>query len=163
MRKLETTVGFALIILTLSISAQASEYYTWVDENGVVNFSERDPTEYDAELVSSDRQRAFGYPARRRAEPETPAAEAPPTNEAAEQTVEEAEAAIAAERAQLEAENAQILANNCAIGKRNLAQLELYARVRVPDGQGGEKVLTDEEKATRIAEAKKVISENCTS
>ena len=169
MRKLEKAAGLLAVLLTTIFSVQAAEFYTWVDENGVVNYSERDPQEYDARLVS-DRPdagpRQFGYQ-RSRTAPEEPAAaeaveEEPDFGEDGEGLDPEIDAQIAEEKARMEAEVAKVKKSNCAIGKRNLAQLETYARVRVADENGGERVLTDAEKQSRISKARQTIRENCT-
>ncbi len=169
-RKLESTIALVLTLLCANSAAVATEYYTWVDENGVVNFSERDPENYSAELINTRtaRTRAFGF------QRPTASTEADSSNLANSTTDEselgedgagldpEIDAQIADEKARMQAEIAQTKRSNCAIGRRNLAQLETYARVRVLDDDGTERTLTDEQKRSRIEEARKTIRENCT-
>ena len=68
---------------------------------------------------------------------------------------------IAIEKARIDQEISQAKKSNCAIGKRNLVQLEAYARIKIKDDDGTERTLTDSEKASRIAEANQTIRENC--
>jgi hypothetical protein len=166
MRKLELALGSALLLF--ATFATGEEYYTWVDENGVTNYSERNPQGYDASHVTP--QGRFGYryqPPAANANsdtPATPAAEDTQTTASDSEDLSDAEIEqqIASERARIDAEIAKAKSSNCKIGRRNLAQLEAYARIRVKDDDGQERVLTDAEKADRIGTARKTIRENCT-
>lgn len=151
----------------------ASDYYVWVDENGVTNYSERNPKGYNAQHVTEST--ALGFPqdsanSRRPGRPppaqapqaqssDTPAATAPAS--APGQEVDPDELA-AQQRAAFEQEIAETKRKNCELGKRNLAQLQAYARIRVEGEDGTERLLGDEEKQARIDEARQIIRENCT-
>ncbi len=165
MGKLETTGAFlaVLALLLFAGNSEASDYYTWIDENGVVNYSERNPQDYEARYISESSR--FGYPAAFGSEqPETEAVDnsddEAPSDE--EQNNADIDAQIAQERARVDAEIAAAKRQNCTIGKRNLAQLEGYARIRITDDDGEERVLSDQEKAERIEKARQTIRENCT-
>ena len=168
MRKLEFTAGFFASILLLSPTTGfcEAEYYTWVDENGVTNYAERNPQGYEARYIS--RESKFGPQfGRRAAVPEQPETNAETNAESevdseAPQSDEDVGKHIVDERARIDAEIALAKKNNCGIGKRNLAQLEAYARIRIKDDDGREHVLSDQEKKQRISKAKKTIRENCT-
>ena len=164
MRKLESTVGLIgllfLVFTTSTSAAEAPEYYTWVDENGVVNYAQRNPQGYQAQYVTGSQR--FGY---RSGEADVASEAASPSADTSspDQMDDEAiDAQIANERARFDQEIAAAKKSNCAIGKRNLAQLEAYARVRVKDDDGSERVLTDGEKSARVDKAKQTIRENCT-
>ena len=162
MRKLESTAGLvALLILLFSATSNAAEYYTWVDENGVVNYAEHNPQGYSAQHVSASQR--FGYAGDAQNNP----SETPPQVEDAASDPDQLDdkaidAQIADEKARIDKEIASAKKSNCAIGKRNLAQLQAYARIKVKDDDGTERLLTDSEKNTRISKAKQTISENCT-
>jgi len=149
----------ALLLLSLGHSGLAMDepYYTWVDEDGVTNFSQRNPRNVDADFIS--KSQVFGAkqaPARRGSRPgQIPAVEpvAAPTPQKEEAVSQEAQA--------VKEEIARIRASNCSIGRKNLAKLEAYSRIRVSDDKGGERVLTDEEKQQRISAAQKTIKDNC--
>ncbi len=144
-------------LLSLSSQAQEAEYYTWVDENGVTNYAECNPEGISATFVGKDR--SFGRPGR--AFPADPdrapdvAVEADSRNINPDQLVEEDAAAMAAEVAETKR-------RNCEIGKINLAQIRAFARIRVSDELGENRILSDEEKEAKAEEARQVIRENCT-
>lgn len=154
--------------LAMAAQAQEMEYYTWVDENGVTNYAERNPEGINATYVG--RERAFGRPgqafsdntASASAAPGLPSGELPNGDSAArgerninpDQLIEEEAAALAADLA----EKKRI---NCEAGKNNLAQLRAFARVRVSDELGENRILTDEEKEAKAEEARQVIRDNC--
>lgn len=147
--------------------ASAEDYYVWVDENGVTNYSERNPQGYDAMHVT--RSLRFGEQIRTPQEENEmanrPSGSRPGANVPTEPTQPDQPdpgAMIEAERAAIAAQIAATKRQNCEIGKRNLASLEAFARIRVSDENGGERVLTDEEKAERIETARQTIRENCT-
>ena len=154
-----------LVCVTDAALAKEEAYYTWVDENGVVNYSERDPKNQNAVLVSPSNTR-FGY----RSLPERPSDNnnqqaSLPTGQSTttdnEQASPEADAEMQAERDQVQQAIAKVKASNCQAGRRNLARLEAYARIRVKNSDGTERILTDEEKQAKMNDAKKTISENC--
>lgn len=161
------------LVLGAGTAMAAGDYYVWVDENGVTNYSERNPKGYNAQHVTDSTAPGFpedsvdnrrpGRPPAPQA-PEAQASEAPaataPTS-APGQDVDPDELA-AQQRAAFEQEIAETRSKNCELGKRNLAQLQAYARIRVEGEDGNERMLTDEEKQARIDEARQIIRENCT-
>ncbi len=168
MQNLPFLSGITSLLLAFTSSqllASEAEYYTWVDENGVTNYAEKEPTGYNARFITREAAQ-FGYGVRPRANdpeqaaPELPADSPEPTPD--ENGQADIDAQVAAERARVDAEIAAAKRSNCQIGKRNLVQLEAYARIRVKDGDGEERVLTDTEKAERISKARQTIRENCT-
>ena len=135
-----------------------AEYYTWVDENGVTNYAERNPQGYDAQFISSSRP--FGYQrgsGRPRAQQQDSASTESTTSDESGSDI-----SIAAERQAMAQQIAEVKRSNCEMGKRNLAQLEAFRRIRVKDENGEERLLSDEEKAQRINETRQIIRENCT-
>jgi len=148
------------IAVTLTFSAYtvlaAEDYYTWVDENGVTNYAEKNPLGYQARFVS--KTRTFGQ---RIATP-TPAPAVPNIPDAPSSVNEvNPDAVIAEERAVIAAEIATAKKSNCSIGKKNLARLEMFSRVRVTDENGQSRTLTVEEKSAKENEAREVIKDNC--
>ncbi|MEM7365938.1 MAG: DUF4124 domain-containing protein [Pseudomonadota bacterium] len=139
--------------MLLAAASSASEYYTWVDENGVTNYAERNPQGYNARLIT--KQRRFGE----RYQAETPAA--PTTVASASSTSIDPDALVADQRAALEAEVAQTKASNCKIGRDNLVRLQAFARIRVRGDDGQERVLSPEEKQSKMDDARKIIQDNC--
>ena len=131
----------------------AAEYYTWVDENGVTNYAERQPRGYVVERV--EKERRFGYPTRY-----SRMVEAPPPADPTGVDVS-ADDATSEEIARAAAELQEARATNCDVGKRNYARLKVFARVRVQDEDGGVRDLTDDEKQEQMTAAQQLISDNC--
>jgi hypothetical protein len=166
MRKLGIAVGcIVFTFCALTHAADEEEYYTWVDENGITNYAERNPQGYNARFVTGDEQR-FGYNARRGAEEfePTPSVENNANNAAPEEDQDQdqdQDIDIAAERERIDNEIAAAKKSNCNIGKRNLAQLESYDRIKVKDDDGSVRILSNEEKEKKVSAAKTTIRENC--
>ena len=162
MRKLESTAGLiGLLILVCAATSNAEdEYYTWVDEDGVVNYSEHNPQGFDARFIT--RSQRFGY------QSEEPLGQEAPEQTATRRTAAPAaenerdiDVEIATQKARIDKEIAAAKKSNCNIGKLNLAQLQNYHRVKVQDDDGQVRVLSEEEKQSKIDRAKTTISENC--
>ena len=154
MHKLTTNLSCGLLSLMLLAApmAHGAEYYTWVDENGVTNYAERQPKGYVVERV--EKEQNFGYPTRNRQLVEAP----PPPQLDTGPTADEAAAEeIARAAAELEAART----NNCDIGKKNYAQLKVFARLRIEDEDGTSRYMTPEEKQEQTEAAQKLIAENC--
>lgn len=146
-----------LAIPSLTI-AEPEEYYTWVDENGVTNYAERNPEGVNATFVG--RNRAYGRPGAVEPNPAPGPAPAPsqPANPGSDI---DPDAMVDEEAARLAAELAETKRRNCTIGQNNLAQLKAFARVRVSDDKGENRILTEEEKQAKTEQARQVIRENC--
>jgi len=159
-RKLESTAGLIglLILLYATTSNAEDEYYTWVDEDGVVNYSEHNPQGFDARFITSSQR--FGYQSDEPLEQEAPEQTATQQTAAAEEE-RDIDVEIATQRARIDKEIATAKKSNCNIGKLNLAQLQNYNRIKVQDDDGQIRVLTEEEKQSRIDKAKTTIRENC--
>ena len=162
MRKLESTVGLIgmLALLYVSTSRAEDEYYTWIDEDGVVNYSEHNPQGFDARFIT--RSQRFGYQSDEPVEQEIPEqTEAQRTAAPAAEEERDIDAEIAIQKARIDQEIAAAKKSNCNIRKLNLAQLENYNRIKVQDEDGQIRVLSEEEKQSRVDRAKTTISENC--
>ncbi len=148
--------GFIFILVSLGAlpALSESDYYTWVDENGITNYAERKPDNYQARYVT--RAHRFGY----REPDEQDTAE---TQQEAEEPEEvDPDKIIAAERAKFEAELAEEKRFNCDVGKKNLTRLETFARIRIKDENGNERIMTREEMDAKEAESRQLIRDNCT-
>ncbi len=162
MGKLETAAGFIglLIMMFCQLALAETEYYTWIDENGVVNYAEHNPQGYEALFVTGDQRFGLRNPLKPTLEPELE------TTGTTAATIEEEDEVdidvqISRERERIDKEIAKAKRSNCNIGKLNLAQLENYNRIRVQGDDGAVRVLTEEEKASRVSRARETIRENC--
>lgn len=149
-----------LCVLPLLMGA---EVYRWVDENGVVNYTQLKPEGVEAERVSA----ATGTRVRpdrsseRRSRPGQAADganAAPALSEDQQQMLSKLQEA---ERARQE-EVARIKDANCQRARSVLERLSVRARVRVRGEDGQERVMPEEERQERIAEAQRGIAANCT-
>lgn len=162
MRNLIFYIG--LVAIFSSPAKAAEDYYIWIDENGVTNYAQRNPQGYNAEYVS--RARSFGEtfdPRRPGAPPIKDSAETnkPSTPTQTKSKPIDPDALVAEERAAMSAEIATTKRSNCEIGKKNLAQLQAFSRIRVQDKNGVDHILTESEKNDKMTEARQVIQENC--
>lgn len=162
-----------LAVLGLSLPALAAEqsYYVWVDENGITNYSERNPQGVDARYVGPgeppEESRRPGSGSGRpgsiqpEAEPE-PAASANQNAAGSSESEVDPDELVEEQRRELEQEIAQTKRQNCEMGRNNLARLTAYSRIRVEEEDGQERVLSEEERQSKIAEARQIVRDNCT-
>ena len=177
----QNSIVFVIIGLLAASAIAEPDYYTWVDENGVTNYAQKNPRGFDAQHIGRSRlleDQDARRPQGDSSSIEESAAEYSETaendqrsdfdkraelNQRAEpdKIAEPDPASIEEQRQAIAREIAAVKKSNCGVGKRNLAQLEAYRRVRVIGEDGEERALTDEEKAERTNEARQIIQENC--
>jgi hypothetical protein len=142
--------------MAAGVAHGASGYYKWVDDQGVIHYSQSPPANRPAEELP------VPGPATGEA---TPAQGAPPAQQApgeASQPQEEAESpATPADADQQQAESQAIGEQVCNDLRDQLARLERYTRLYQRDDQGNVTWLTQEERQQRIDETKKQLSELC--
>ena len=169
---------YVLIVSIMSMSVFAQDYYTWVDANGITNYAQKSPQGLDARLVGRSQEAGEDDAIVDTRRGSRPGAQA--FNEATQQAEQAAEQAnqaskpdttsegvdpdqvIADDRAAMAAKIAGQKRGNCNIGKKQLTTLEMYSRIRIKDENGEERILTEEEKASRTATARQIIRDNCT-
>lgn len=142
------------LLLALSSPASAGQIYKWVDAQGTTHYGTQPPQGQQATSVNPGIAPARATtPA-----PEAAPLEAPSSAEAIDadpeqQAInEQVKADVAAQALQRE--------ENCKIFRTNLAQMENNPRVRVEvDGQV--RRLGEEERQAKMAETRKLISDNC--
>lgn len=134
------------LLLTLSTAATASQVYTWVDKQGVTHFSEQPPNDQASSPLSTTAPT-----------PRLPAPEKlPPVQSNDSDQQGDVERKVKRDIAIQEAKRREY----CETVRTNLAQLENNPRLRAQI-QGEMRRLTEEERQTRITEAKKAIEDNC--
>jgi hypothetical protein len=130
-------IALCLASLLAGSPALAAKVYKWVDEQGVVNFSEHPPKNTKAVEIKPN----IGH-----SEPviyEKPAAETP------------AQAAPTEQQASLKD------AQRCEIARKNLQVLQTFGRVRVPEKDGSFHYLTEQEQQDRLKTTQQAIDESC--
>ena len=164
---------FALFVccgLAAAIStASHADTYRWVDDNGVVNYSERVPRSVPAERVtkvadSSAKRQDTAASSRtgNSAAAQPPGASAgprsqQPLSEDQQNLLEGLEAAEQQRQEQI----AKIRQDNCERARRVLNNLSVRSRIRVRAEDGSERVLSEEERQERISDAQRGVAENC--
>ena len=170
MRRTALPVLNATALLLGAVFAQplsAAEIYRWVDENGIVNYTQQKPHGVAAELVGSSTRRpppqVTGTTAVATA---SPAAVPGLTSEAAEEPeLTDKQQQILDDLKQAEADRLAALAEarvaNCEKARQVLTNLTKIGRVRVVGADGTQTVLPEEDRQRRINEAQQAIAMNC--
>ena len=129
MKTLVFSISFVLIAFFVSSNATSAEQYIykWKDAQGMVHYTER-PPEKGIAFEKVRRERDTG-------------------KKRAQQTV--SQQAEKAEDAKDDSYGSW-RKENCKIATQNLDVLENAARIAADDGQGGTRLMTDEEKAEKI-------------
>lgn len=152
-------IGLALCALPLLMGATI---YRWVDENGVVNYTQLKPEGVQAELVHADTGQRVTSESAAGADraPETAPAkkEGEPLTEAQQRMLEELRAAEQERQRQV----AKVRESNCQQARDLLERLTSKGRLRVAE-DGQERVMPEEERQQRIEQAQRAVAVNCTS
>ncbi len=150
-------LGLALCALPLLLGA--SSVYRWVDEDGVVNYTQMKPEGVDAELVSADTGR------RVRTAPSAPSDDTadagadgePPLTENQQNMLADLRAAEAARQEEV----AKVREANCQKARNVLERLTSRGRIRVRGDDGTERVMPEDERQQRIDDAQRGVAANC--
>ncbi len=138
-------------LLGCGLAAAETRIYKWTDENGVVHFSE------------SPRQGATLVTLTNVAAPPAEQAAALAANEATQARLDEGR--TQRDEAQSSADEARQLAEakreRCQIARDEIAYIEPRTNLLVRSEDGQTRRLGDEERLERLAEARKVVEENC--
>lgn len=150
-RRLAATL---IVLLVTAASSPQAAIYRWMDDQGVVHYSETPPP---AENVDRGTRITTDGPAT------GATAQARQRLRAMEEQLEamskqRQEAATEAAEAQREEER---LASNCTAARKNLTNLENRRQRRIVDDAGNVTALTEEDRQQRMAEARTQIAENC--
>lgn len=162
-------VGATAIVGAPSASA-AQAVYRWVDANGVVHFTQTAPRDVPYEQVSPSGQGSRPAPSFYSPRRDAPAAPANPDAGETEANAEDPALTAAQQQRQAEldaqaqtrlSEMAAARRRNCELARQQFEEFTTFARIRVADGEGGVRILTEAERAERIAEAEEAILVNC--
>jgi len=156
--RLVRKLGLAVCLLPLLMGASV---YRWVDENGVVNYTQLKPEGVEAELVHADTgQRIPGArppaAAGAAAAAAAPRAE-PPLTENQQKMLADLKAAEAARQQEI----AKVREANCREAHALLQRLTARGRIRVKGEDGVERAMSEEERQQRIDQAQRAVAANC--
>lgn len=135
--------------------------YRWVDDKGVINYSQQKPEGVNAERIDATSGQKLAEAAPPPAGASAPPAGAPASDARLSAAQREALAGLeAAEQARQE-EVANIRQANCERARGVLERLNASGRIRVRDADGNESVMSEDERQQRVAEAQRGVVENC--
>ena len=144
------------LLLILCGAAQA-EIYRWVDENGVINYSQLKPHNQEASPLHEPRKRRNPYSA--------PAEPLPPTAPGSEPQFSQRQRAmlddLRAAEVERQAAVGRIRETNCATSRRVLEKLQQNGRIRRRSADGNVSVMPEEERQAQIQAAQESIALNC--
>jgi hypothetical protein len=144
---------FAWLLLVPALGG--AEIYRWVDDAGVVNYTQLSPEGVVAErIVTSSGAPTVVVPITVEVK-----AEDPDAHLSAEQ--KEMMKRLQATEDARQAEIARIKESNCSRAQGVLGKLNGKGRIRVRDASGNETAMREEERQSRIAEAQRDIVSNC--
>jgi hypothetical protein len=150
-------VKTGLVIVCLPLLT-AADIYRWVDENGVVNYTQQKPRGVDAELVSGVRGPSQTTP-KAPTPGGNPSDTSPELDERQQRLLEDLQAAEAARRNEI----ARVREENCSRARGVLDRLTSKSRIRVRGDDGEVHILNEEERQERISEAQRGVATNCDS
>ena len=141
--------ALASLFLAASAPAQEKKMYSWTDEDGTVHFSDQQPQNVDAveQALPQDTTSVTANP------DQTLDTSGP---SAAQQRREE----IARNNQQQKAERA-VRSAECSAWQAEVNRLEPNRRVFFTNEQGETERMDDVERTNRVAELKRMISQNC--
>lgn len=144
----------ALFALCIPMLMGADIVYRWIDENGVVNYTQQLPRGVKAQRITT---RLGGPSVIADVGEITETGEPRALSDQQQAMLEELKAAELARQQEV----AKIRQANCKQSRAVLTNLSLTARIRVRDSSGSERVMGEDERQRRIDEAQQGIVINC--
>lgn len=132
--------------------------YRWVDEDGIVNYTQLKPEGVDAELVSADTGRRLSTP---ESEPGPASTPAGTSEQQLTENQQEMLSDLRAAEEQRQQEIAKVRQANCQQARDVLERLTSRGRIRVVGDDGVERAMPEEERRQRIDEAQRSVAVNC--
>ena len=146
------TIFLGSLLLALAPTVMAAQVYKWVDAQGITHFGAQPPEGANAATVNTN----TAQPKAGSNFPPPPAAR-PTLPPSADEQQKAADEKVRQEVAQQEAERLK----QCEKLRNDMAQLKNNPRIRVDDGNGDLRRITEEERQGRIAAGEKSLRENC--
>jgi len=156
LRPLLALIGAALILA--GSQAAADEIYRWIDDGGVVNYTQQKPRGKDAEAITTGSRSTRTEPTTA-AEPVTQAvnSDGQPLNAEQQKMFEGLQRAEQARQSEI----TRIKEQNCLQSQDVLSRLTIKNRIRVRDDSGEYRVMAEDERQDRIQEAQEGIALYC--
>jgi len=145
-----------LTVLGQGSYATEAPYYTWIDENGVINFSQH-PTGLDAKLINKEHR--FGKEIVEK--PKNQPLPLPVVAPKSEDDLNAEEKSTQEDFEKTMKEIAIAKRENCDRAKKNLMNYNNRGRIRLKGEDGEYRILTDQERQEDIKEFQNRMNENC--
>jgi hypothetical protein len=152
-------IGKLALMLCWLPALMGAEVYRWVDEHGVVNYTQRKPEHVASERLVAGRP---GSPQPAAEAPHAPAGAAPAASGELTETQQRMLDNLRAAEAARQTELTQVRQHNCTEARAILARLTSTGRIRMRNADGTEEILGEDERQARIEQAQRAIAENCT-
>ena len=131
-------LGILFILASIDLAAAEKIMYKWTDKNGEIHYTERVPKGIEYTII---RSQVDSRNANSTKSPTTPINQTKP---------EEKKDSYRTWRDE-----------NCTLANQNLDILKTASRIGVDDGQGGKRLMTDEEKKEKIAKMEEQRDKYC--
>ena len=149
---------FCMVIFAGNVHA---EIYRWVDENGIVNYTQRKPGSVDATLVrGTSKPRTSQTSIEKNAPARSDQSEEDTQLNLTEEQQEMYEA-LQNREAERQEQISRIRVSNCKRSKALLARLTANSRISIRSSDGDQRSLPDEERNQRIGDVQRSIATNC--
>jgi len=149
MAKFGLKSAFAMALtICLSSNLVAETMYKWQDAKGITHYTQTPPKDAAYEVIEVKQTDSRGNRGVRSSQ-NRPVNPQQPSVAAAQTPTTDVERYRA------------IRNNNCELAKRNLNTLTTVARIRIPDGVGGERLLSDKEKSEKVALTQEQVKTFC--
>ncbi|MDH1008232.1 DUF4124 domain-containing protein [Pseudomonas nicosulfuronedens] len=146
------TIFLGSLLLALAPTVMAAQVYKWVDAQGITHFGAQPPEGAEAAKVNTNT--APPKPGSNFPPPAAIKSTLPPSEDEKQKAADEK---VRQEVAQQDAERLK----QCDKLRTDVAQLKNNPRIRVDDGNGDLRRISEEERQERIATSEKSIRENC--
>ena len=151
--------GLCMILAgSISISAGATEIFTWTDENGVVHFSGIEPMSRKTKIIEIENIRggvSYSQPVAAADMAEESADETPELTAAQQKRQDIAQARID------QKEQQAAISELCNMHRKQLEDMEPARRVYYTNAEGQRVRMDDDERVALISESNKYVAENC--
>lgn len=136
--QLQNLLGIIFILVSVSINAAEKIMFKWTDDKGEVHYSEQAPKDYEYVRI------------RTYVDSNTATSSKAPTAAMNQEKAEEKKDSYGTWKDE-----------NCTIATQNLDMLENAGRIGIDDGQGGKRLMSDEEKQEKITQMEQQRDKYC--
>ncbi len=148
-----SSIALGVSLLIFAFTAHAAKVYKWVDADGRVHYESTPPPVDQYQTLDIKEPPPAAKPERRYLDDE-------PTADTAQGTQPNTDN-LQPDREEIDRKRREVMRYNCAAARKNKMTLISFRRIEIPDGKGGKRRLTDEEREAKLREAEQQIKEFC--